>query len=297
MATALKDWLTPVPHDERRSVDVVRFAVAAILLTHAVHAALDPSDFAAFSRTLAERGLPAGLGVGLGGAAVVLQVAGSIALLLPRFVVVGALASLTVVAGTTLLHLPRWFVVGGFAVEGHPGIEFDALLLASLAGVAWTYWPRQGFEADAPGSAHGGFEIIRVASAISLLVHGLSPFVTWDIAGMHEWGVGMAEDGWPFGVALVWSIKGGEVLGCVGRLSRRLIVPACFGHLSYLIPGMWIAHRRHWFVEGAAENGIEFSVLIIVCTVACILAYWPARAARPVGSVASAQNANCTSGA
>jgi hypothetical protein len=58
------------------------------------------------------------------------------------------------------------------------------------------------------------------------------------------------------------------------------VVPACFAHLAYLIPGMWISHHLRWFVVGPGEEGIEFSVLIAVCTVACIAAYWPRRAAR-----------------
>jgi hypothetical protein len=74
------------------------------------------------------------------------------------------------------------------------------------------------------------------------------------------------------------AIKGVELVGALLRLSRRLMVPACLGHLSYLVPALWIEHRLAWFAVGPGENGTEFPLTIIVGTVACILAYAPKRA-------------------
>jgi hypothetical protein len=51
---------------------------------------------------------------------------------------------------------------------------------------------------------------------------------------------------------------------------------------------MWIEHKMRWFVVGPGgvgmDNGIEFTVVLVVCTVACILGYWPrtTRAAEPM---------------
>jgi hypothetical protein len=98
---------------------------------------------------------------------------------------------------------------------------------------------------------------------------------------MRAWGEAMTQQGWPFGVALVWSIKSVELVASLLRLSRRLMVPACFAHLSYLVPALWIEHHLRWFVVGPGENGIEFPLLLDVCATACILAYWPRRATAP----------------
>jgi hypothetical protein len=42
---------------------------------------------------------------------------------------------------------------------------------------------------------------------------------------------------------------------------------------------MWIEHKMRWFVVGPGgvgmDNGIEFTVVLVVCSVACILGYWP----------------------
>ena len=97
--------------------------------------------------------------------------------------------------------------------------------------------------------------------------------------GMRLWGESMSRHGWPMGVALVWSIKSLELVCSVLRLGRRLVVPACLGHLSYLVPAMWIEHKMRWFVVGPGgvgmDNGIEFTVVLVVCSVACILGFWP----------------------
>jgi uncharacterized membrane protein YphA (DoxX/SURF4 family) len=272
-----RGWLKPAAHDQRRSVDLVRFALAAILITHPLHALVHPEDARQLAEVLARFGASASFGAGVAWAAVALQIAASVALVVPRFVFGGAIGSIAIASCSLILHAPRWYVVGGFAVDGRPGIEFDALVLACLAAVAWTYGPRRAASGVVSGVT--GLEIIRVASALSLLAHCWGPFVLWDVEGMHGWGEAMSAAGWPMGVALVWSIKGTELVCSVLRLSRRLVVPACFGHLSYLVPALYIEHEMHWFVEGPAENGIEFPLLIVICSVACIAAYWPPRAA------------------
>jgi uncharacterized membrane protein YphA (DoxX/SURF4 family) len=270
----VSDWLTPKPHDDRRSVDLVRIAAALVLLTHPAHALLHPEDARALAGGLQTDGVPWTLGLAWAG--LLLQLVCSLALLVPRLVVPAAMGSIAVVAGgAALLYAPRWYVVGGGAEDGHPGVEFNMLLLACLSGVVWTYWPRRVAGAD---PARTGFEFIRIYSALALLAHGYGPFLRWDVAGMHAWGEAMSHDGWPMGVALVWSIKALELSCALLRLSRRLMVPACFGHLSYLVPALWIEHHLStWFVVGPGENGMEYVVMLVVCAVACILAYWPQR--------------------
>jgi uncharacterized membrane protein YphA (DoxX/SURF4 family) len=277
MTKTVSELWRSVAHDQRRSVDLVRIATAVVLLSHPAHALIHPDDVHGLASDLDGHGVP--LALGLAWAAVLIQLLCSLALLVPRFAVPAALGSVLVLAGgAAVVCAPGWYAVGERSVEGRPGIELNVLLVSCLGAVAWTYWPRRG-GADVPVSAKGGLEIIRVASALALLTHGWGAFVQWDFEGMRGWGESMSRHGWPYGVGLVWSIKGTELVCSILRLARRLVVPACFGHLSYLVPALWIEHHTRWFVVSpngrGMQNGIEFSLMLIVCSVACILAYWP----------------------
>jgi putative oxidoreductase len=139
--------------------------------------------------------------------------------------------------------------------------------------VAWT-WRGRG-KATAEQAAGVGLQIVALASALLLLPHAASAFVRLDVEGMRSWGESMSQAGFPHGVALVWSIKSLELLCCVARLSRRLVVPACLGHLFILVPGMLISQHLAWFDLGPGEGGIEYPVLLSACALATLLAYWP----------------------
>jgi uncharacterized membrane protein YphA (DoxX/SURF4 family) len=287
MTSALSAWIRSTPHDARRSVAIVRIAVAGVLLLHPLHAALHPDDVSALALALAERGVPAATAVawlGILGVA-----AGALGLLVSGLIRPAAIVLLGIVtAGAVMIYAQHWFVVGGDAVTGEPGIEYNVLLGVCLAGILYAEWPR-GDAAAQDRAVAAGFDIIRIGSAAILLPHGLTCFVTRDVEGMRDWGNYMTSQGWPFGVALVWSLKGLETVSVFARLSRRFMVPACLGNLLVIVPGMWIAHRLRWYVLGPGEHGIEYSVLLTACAVACILAYWPVRsAARGAASVASA---------
>ncbi|HEY4242337.1 MAG TPA: DoxX family protein [Kofleriaceae bacterium] len=178
----------------------------------------------------------------------------ALGLLVPRTVVPAAIGAMLLVAlDLALHHHSHWFVLGGYAVDGEPGAEFHVLLLACLVGIVWR------------------FDVIRIVSAAILLPHAVSPFLLWDVDGMRAWGHGMTHLGFPCGVALVWSIKGLELVSCIGRLAGRFVVPACLGHLLILVPGMWISQHWDWFVVGPGEGGIEYPILLSACAVATIL--------------------------
>ena len=290
MTSALSAWIRSAPHDVRRSLHVVRLAVAILLLSHPLHAVLHPEDIAALAGELAARGVPGS--TALAWLATVGVAAGALGLLVRRMIQPAALLLLAILAaGAAMIYAQHWFVVGGATVDGEPGIEYSLLLGVCLAGILWAEWPRHDAAARDRAAATG-FDIIRIGSAAMLLPHGLYAFVTWDVEGMRAWGEHMSSHGWPCGVALVWSIKSLELVSASARLSRRFMVPACIGNLLVIVPGMWIAHKLRWFVLGPGAEGIEYSVLLTACAVACILAYWPVRSASlGNASVASARTA------
>ncbi len=159
----LHAWLRPQPHDCRRSVDVVRIVIAAILVVHPIYTLTHAAAMVALVDGLRARGLPAPT-VFAWLANLSLLVAAP-ALLVRRLVAPAAVTAIVIlISGAALLYAPRWYVAGGASVEGHPGIEFNVLLVACLAGVAWTSWPRPtGSEANA---AEIGLDIIRLAGAL-----------------------------------------------------------------------------------------------------------------------------------
>jgi len=215
-------------------------------------------------------------------AALALAVVAAGLLAIRRTAAIGAGAGIALlVGGIALLYAPHWYVVGGHAIDGAPGVELNALLIGCLAGVAWARWPRSSSDAEARAERRG-LDVIGAAGALALLPHGAAPFVAWDPADMRAWGEAMTQRGFPCGVALVWSLKVLELTSALARLARRLIVPACIGNLIVLVPGMWIAHDMQWFDVGPGEGGIEFSVALIACAIASILAYAPRRAPAPV---------------
>jgi putative oxidoreductase len=141
--------------------------------------------------------------------------------------------------------------------------------------VLWTYVVRT--DAARERRAREGLGIILTSAALLLLPHALAPFVTRDVEGMRQWGEGMGRLGFPFGVPLVWGVVSLQVLSSFALLARRLVVPACLGHLVVLTNGVWISHAPHWFMVGPENNGMEFPVMFIGCFVAGILSYWPTR--------------------
>lgn len=270
----LRSWLRPDAHDCRRSVDVVRVVVAIVLVTHPIYTLAHATALHALADALRTRGLPAA--TALAWLATLAMLVAAPALLVRRLVAPAAVTAIVILAsGAALLYAPRWYVAGGASVEGHPGIEFNVLLIACLVGVAWTYWPRHAGDARA---AKTGLDIIRLAGALLILAHPLHAFLTWDVVGMRHFGESMGQLGFPFGVPLVWLMIGWQVVCSTLIAARCLVVPACIGHIFVLGTGIVIIHYPDWFIVGPGEGGMEFPIVYIACYVACILAYWPRRA-------------------
>lgn len=208
-------------HDCRRSVDVVRVVVAAVLAAHPLYRLAHPDSMRALAVSLSTRGVPAAAALAWGATGLMLLAAA--ALLVRRLAApVAAVLIAVLVAGTACLYAPYWYVAGGGTVEGHPGMEYNALLVVCLSGVLWTYWPRSASASDARAAV--GLDVIRVGSALLILPHPLDPFVTWDVDGMRRFGESMTKDvGLPFGVQMVWIMVSWQIACSVLLLTRRLV--------------------------------------------------------------------------
>jgi putative oxidoreductase len=207
-----------------------------------------------------------------------LQVGCSLALLTRRQIVLACLGHLMVLAmGIGLVHWPNWYALGGAAEDGHPGAEFSVLLMACLVGLLWAHRQPRRLKQESLQpvdiAAHQGLDIIRVASALILITHPLHGVI--DPAGLRDFGHALEKMGFPFGVFLVWTTMFLQIGSSIALVARRFVVPACLGHIYVLSMGIWIAHAPRWFVVGAGENGMEYSVLLIGCFLSMLLAHWP----------------------
>ena len=125
-----------------------------------------------------------------------------------------------------------------------------------------------------PSSPTRGLDIVRVTIALILTVHGvhglLNPKST---TGFGEY---LGSIGFPFGVALAWLVMIIQIACSAALIFRRLIVPACIGHIVILCVGIGLFHAAAgWFVVGPGQGGVEYSLTLIACLFAVLLAYWP----------------------
>ena len=136
-----------------------------------------------------------------------------------------------------------------------------------------TLFGRNWFDAP-PGNPVRGVDIIRVAVALMLSVHAIHGLLF--PAKLTGFGNYLGSVGFPFGVALAWTIMFVQLGSSVALVLNRLVVPACIAHIMVLLTGIILIHAEDgWFVVGPGQDGVEYSVTLIACLMAVLWAYWP----------------------
>lgn len=122
-----------------RGLDIVRIGVALIILMHPIHGFTHPEGLPNFGAFLEARGYP--FGTALAWTVISFQALCSVALIAGRLVVPACLGHMVVILfGLVHVHYQYgWYVVG----PGEGGMEWPFILLTSLLGVLWAYWPRK----------------------------------------------------------------------------------------------------------------------------------------------------------
>jgi uncharacterized membrane protein YphA (DoxX/SURF4 family) len=277
-----KDWFNGPVHDSGRSLDIIRTVVAFILITHPIYALLHPANIRGFGQILESHHIP--FGADLAWAVMLIQVGCSLALVARRLVIPACLGHIFVlVVGIVLVHAPKWRTVGLPDGDHQPGSEFSILLIACLLAILWTHRRKAAEESPLPShdtpSTRQALEFVRIASASILIIHPIGGLR--DPAGLNDLGLYFSSIGFPFGVPLVWGSMFLQVASSLALIARRLVVPACFGHILVLVTGVWLFHAPHWFVigpnnvVGPGKEGMEYSTLLITCFVGILIAYWP----------------------
>ena len=110
-----------------------------------------------------------------------------------------------------------------------------------------------------------GLTLLRAATALLLVVHGVAR--AW-LGIVDDFGVALNSWGFPAGFALAWTITIVEIVGGALLAAGIFVRPLCAWFAFQLLMGIYLIHGRvGWFVVGAGRNGMEFSVLLILCLI------------------------------
>ncbi len=114
-----------------------------------------------------------------------------------------------------------------------------------------------------------GITLVRGAAAAMMLIHGTTRAVSGGVAGFGEF---LASQHAPAPLALAWLLTAVEIVGAPLLAGGLFVRPLCAWFILELLAGIVLVHfREGWFVVGGGRNGIEYSVLLILCFVAVAL--------------------------
>ncbi|MFN7178162.1 DoxX family protein [Hyphomonas sp.] len=116
---------------------------------------------------------------------------------------------------------------------------------------------------------------IRMGVALLIFIHGAARVAAGGVAPFGAW---LETQGFPVGIAWAWGVTGYELVAPALIILRRFVSVLCLGHVGILALGMVMVHLPNgWFVVGLGRNGVEYSVLLILCLAAVAWAEWPGR--------------------
>lgn len=113
--------------------------------------------------------------------------------------------------------------------------------------------------------------MIRCGLAALLFIHGAAR-VYHD--GVAPFGVYLDGRGFPFGIGWAWFVTLFELVAAPLMALGRWVTPIALVFAAIYACGIWMIHApAGWFVVGLGRNGMEFSVLILVCLFALAWAH------------------------
>lgn len=105
--------------------------------------------------------------------------------------------------------------------------------------------------------------LLRVAVAALLFIHGAA---RWYSGGVAPFGQFLEAKGLPLGLVIAWAITVFELAGTILLALGRLVPPISLGLGAIYATGIALVHwPAGWFVVGLGRNGMEYSVLLLVC--------------------------------
>jgi putative oxidoreductase len=120
-------------------------------------------------------------------------------------------------------------------------------------------------------AARQSLALVRIGLAALLCVHGVARIAHDAVA---PFGGFLDGRGFPFGLALAWGVTLFEVVAAPLMALGRWVAPIALVFTAIYACGIWLVHApAGWFVVGLGRNGMEYSVLILVCLLALAWAH------------------------
>jgi len=115
------------------------------------------------------------------------------------------------------------------------------------------------------GTVRLALTFLRAGNAILLILHGVARV---GLGIVDDFGVGLNQWGFPAGGALAWIITIVEIVGGTALAAGYFVRPLAVWFGLQLGMGIYLIHAHAgWFVVGAGRNGMEFSLLLILCLI------------------------------
>lgn len=112
--------------------------------------------------------------------------------------------------------------------------------------------------------------LIRFAAAGNMLVHGIFRLANNGVNPFDSWLAGLGFP--PF---TAWLITAFEIVASIMIMVGKWVAPLSIVFIVQLGMGIFLLHRHEgWFVVGGGRNGMEYSVLLIICFAATAMVYW-----------------------
>ncbi len=105
--------------------------------------------------------------------------------------------------------------------------------------------------------------ILRSALSILIAIHGWARFLS---DAVSPFGPFLTAQGFPLGLWIAIGITIFEIIGSVIYLSGRYLFPLSLIFSFIYFMGISLVHfTEGWFVVGLGRNGMEYTVLLIIC--------------------------------
>ncbi len=105
--------------------------------------------------------------------------------------------------------------------------------------------------------------VLRAGTAATFIIHGVAR--AW-AGGLTPFGGFFESLGLPAGVVFAWGVTVIEIVGGAVLAAGRVVVPLSTWFILQLAAGIALVHAQNgWFVVGLGRNGVEFSLLLILC--------------------------------
>ena len=120
--------------------------------------------------------------------------------------------------------------------------------------------------------------IQRVLLSFIIAAHG---WARWIFDAVEPFGIWLDGQGFPLGVVIAYTVTLIEVLGTPLLAIGRFVLPLCIIYSVIYTMGIVLVHAPEgWFVVGLGRNGMEYSVLLIVCLLSVAYQFLPNKQSR-----------------